>query len=156
MLKLLIPLLLLSGSAFAKQEVLADWVALESVRDTIANTGNQYPTIDDSRHVHEAVVRDTETNAIAWNKSFTLVAVTVGAGMPDPNAFVPVELTCNPYHGTSKKEVIGLLDRWVNLYADNASKQTVFNNVGSMFTDVESLRIRINALKILLNGCPAQ
>lgn len=113
------------------------------------NTGNDHPEISEFRTLKYIGTYDTETKAILITKEFT-------NGDPDVPIIEPPVVICNPYEGTSRDEVIGLLDRWENLYADEATKKQAFNNIGSMFDDVESLRIRVEAIRILIRGCPEQ
>lgn len=242
--------LFVSGSAYASQEVLADYVILENHDDAVLNTGKEYPSFDEYRRIQTVVTLDNEAKTVSYNRSFTLADATVGVGMPskpvagsNPVTNEPQDLyivysgdktattpplsvnmlllgdkaymhsdfiqqsditvltdnrilfsgrayndlgdaikvesgdnwaavtraivdkpipqpTCDPFAGTSKQAVDGLLDRWLNLYAEDdagtAEERMArrFNNVGSMFGDVVELRARIGALKILLKGCP--
>jgi len=83
MKRLIIPLLLsISTLGVASTEVIAEWVALESIEDAIISTGQTHPELSnpDWRRIAEVVSRDTETNVITHTKGYTLAAVTVGAG----------------------------------------------------------------------------
>jgi len=77
-------------------------------------------------------------------------------------ATVPAAVTCNPYVGTSKAAVSGLLTSLENIYAEN-DEGTFFEKVkrrydaiGRTFGIAEDQRARLVALRALVNGCPEQ
>lgn len=81
MLKLLIPLLLLSGSAFAKQEVLAESVTLEPPANFDYMKAPN-PFYKDWDHVQTTWALDSESKVLTVSKNITLADATVGVGVP--------------------------------------------------------------------------
>jgi len=131
----------------------------EDLTTAIENTGKDYPEISEFRQVQYIGTFDTETKAIIIQKSF----VGDSTEAPPDVDFIPVPpdtvieppvIFCNPYEGTSKSEVNGLLTRIENFYKNRTDAEAAFAWGKSMFFDEESILLRVKAIKTLIYGCP--
>jgi len=151
-------LLLFSVSAFSAVETMFIFEHREDLATARENLGTEYPEIKDFRQVIYVGTYDTETKEILIQKSFAPTGSTappIIEPLPIPPAtdIEPPVVICNPYEGTTRKEVAGLLQRIENFLNNQGDARAAFAGVASMFEDRESLFARIKAIRVLMYGC---